>query len=217
MEARFLARIRVQNPNGAPIACNGLHLEVDLNGRSLGAESATPPAECRGSAKARSDCLSRWRHPRLRQILSLTPRIPPSSPTGIRAFLHAGTIGRVPSNSAGDRTVAGSAEPVRRKERATWRGPRAAERHRRRDAASESDDQGFLAAGRPGHALWYQVLPSLTWLPFLRMRSLQRGHVPTTFTSAKCGEPLGHRTAEGIIATPPRRRDRLPLLPHRER
>jgi hypothetical protein len=37
----------------------------------------------------------------------------------------------------------------------------------------------FLAeAGRAGHCLWYQVLPSLTWLPFLRMRRLHFGQVP---------------------------------------
>jgi LEA14-like dessication related protein len=32
MEARFLARIRVQNPNDAPIAYDGLSVDVELNG-----------------------------------------------------------------------------------------------------------------------------------------------------------------------------------------
>ena len=35
MEARFMARIRVQNPNDMPIAYDGLAVEVELNGRSF--------------------------------------------------------------------------------------------------------------------------------------------------------------------------------------
>ena len=45
----------------------------------------------------------------------------------------------------------------------------------------------FAEAGRAGHCLWYHVLPSLTWLPFLRMRSLHFGQVPI-------GEPFSFTT-----------------------
>src|SRR5262245_64530620 len=43
LEARFLARIRVQNPNDVAIAYSGLSAEVDLNGRSFasGVSAAT--------------------------------------------------------------------------------------------------------------------------------------------------------------------------------
>ena len=35
MEARFMTRIRVQNPNDTPLAYDGLAVEVELNGRSF--------------------------------------------------------------------------------------------------------------------------------------------------------------------------------------
>ena len=35
LEARFLAKVRVQNPNEASITYNGISAEVDLNGRSF--------------------------------------------------------------------------------------------------------------------------------------------------------------------------------------
>lgn len=35
-----------------------------------------------------------------------------------------------------------------------------------------------LRAGVTGQLLWYQTVPSFTWLPFFRMRSLHFGHVP---------------------------------------
>jgi LEA14-like dessication related protein len=43
LEARFLARIRVQNPNDVAIAYSGLSAEIDLNGRSFasGVSAAT--------------------------------------------------------------------------------------------------------------------------------------------------------------------------------
>jgi len=35
-----------------------------------------------------------------------------------------------------------------------------------------------VRAGFAGHILWYQMDPSLTWLPFLRILSLHLGQVP---------------------------------------
>src|SRR5439155_91602 len=35
-----------------------------------------------------------------------------------------------------------------------------------------------LAARVTGQLLWYQTVPSFTWLPFFRIRSLHFGHVP---------------------------------------
>src|SRR5262249_28413462 len=35
LEARFLAKIRVQNPNDKPIAFDGCAVDVDLNGKSF--------------------------------------------------------------------------------------------------------------------------------------------------------------------------------------
>ena len=40
-----------------------------------------------------------------------------------------------------------------------------------------------FTAGFGGHALWYQTLPSFTWLPLRRIRSLHFGHVPILATS----------------------------------
>src|SRR5690242_10325354 len=54
----------------------------------------------------------------------------------------------------------------------------------------------FADAGRAGHCLWYQVLPSFTWLPFLRIRSLHFGHVPmSAVISLSCGPHRGRRDA----------------------
>jgi hypothetical protein len=44
-----------------------------------------------------------------------------------------------------------------------------------------------LLAARPGlggHILWRQTDPSLTWLPFFRMRSLHLGQVPISLSSS---------------------------------
>lgn len=44
------------------------------------------------------------------------------------------------------------------------------------DQARAADFFEMVRCG--GHCLWYHVLPSLIWFPFLRMRSLHFGHVP---------------------------------------
>jgi LEA14-like dessication related protein len=54
MEARFVARIRVQNPNEAPIAYDGLSVEVDLNGRSFA--SGVSDAATRGGRATGARC-----------------------------------------------------------------------------------------------------------------------------------------------------------------
>ena len=48
------------------------------------------------------------------------------------------------------------------------------------DEADAHWDQAFFdfAAGVTGQLLWYHTVPSFTWLPFFRMRSLHFGHVP---------------------------------------
>jgi len=55
-----------------------------------------------------------------------------------------------------------------------------------------------LAPPLLGQDLWYQVLPSLMWLPFLRMRSLHFGHVPITTLLPEVSDSLLYRT----VATP---------------
>ena len=50
------------------------------------------------------------------------------------------------------------------------------------------------AEGRPGHDLWYHVVPSLMWLPFLRMRSLHFGHVPIPTLLTVISDGLLYRT-----------------------
>lgn len=58
-------------------------------------------------------------------------------------------------------------------------------------AGGGSGGYGFFAtaglAARAGHILWYQVEPSLTWLPFRRMRRLHFGHVPITVSLLSIG------------------------------
>jgi hypothetical protein len=42
--------------------------------------------------------------------------------------------------------------------------------------------------------LWYHVVPSLMWFPFLRMRSLHFGHVPITALLPEVCDGLLYRT-----------------------
>ena len=57
------------------------------------------------------------------------------------------------------------------------------------------------AEGRPGLDLWYHVVPSLMWFPFLRMRSLHFGHVPIATLLTVVSYGLLYRT----VARPLRR------------
>ena len=63
MEARFLARIRVHNPNDESIPYNGLSAELDLNGGASPAVSPTQRGRSPGSARACSICPSPFREP----------------------------------------------------------------------------------------------------------------------------------------------------------
>lgn len=103
MEARFRAQIRVQNPNDAPIAYDGLSVEVDLNGRSF----ASGVSDARGEV------------PRFGEsVLELPVTVPASSIVRqvvgfiigdrskvtyrVHGFLNTGTIGRVRFDSTGE-------------------------------------------------------------------------------------------------------------------
>ncbi|HXJ78641.1 MAG TPA: LEA type 2 family protein [Candidatus Methylomirabilis sp.] len=103
MEARFLARIRVQNPNDVSIRYSGLSAELDLNGRSF----ASGVSDTTGEIPRFGDT-----------VLELPLTVPATAIVGqvlgliggnlskvtyrVRGFLNTGTFGRAPFDSTGE-------------------------------------------------------------------------------------------------------------------
>jgi LEA14-like dessication related protein len=103
MEARFVARIRVQNPNEAPIAYDGLSVEVDLNGRSFASGVSDAVGEVpRFGEHVLELPVTVPASSIVRQILDLIKGDRSKVTYRVHGFLHTGTFGRVPFDSAGE-------------------------------------------------------------------------------------------------------------------
>jgi LEA14-like dessication related protein len=103
MEARFLARLRVQNPNDQPIAYDGLAVDVDLNGRRL----ASGVSDAKGTVPRFGEALIELpvtvpATAILRQILGFATGDRARASYRIRGFLNTGAFGRVRFDSTGD-------------------------------------------------------------------------------------------------------------------
>jgi LEA14-like dessication related protein len=103
MEARFLARLRVQNPNDQPLAFDGVAVEVDLNGRELasGVSDATGTVPRFGEALVEVPVTVPataivW------QIIGFMGGDQAKATYRVRGFLHTGTFGRVRFDSSGE-------------------------------------------------------------------------------------------------------------------
>jgi len=103
MEARFLARIRVQNPNDAPIAYDGVAVDVELNGRSF----ASGVSDARGEVARFGESLVELPvtvpgSTIVRQLLGFIMDDRGTVTYRVRGFLNTGTFGRVPFDSTGE-------------------------------------------------------------------------------------------------------------------
>ena len=103
MEVRFLARIRVQNPNEVSIAYNGLSAQLDLNGRSFA--SGVSPASGEISPFGESVLELPLTVPAtaiVRQVLGFITGDRSKATYRVRGFLSTGTFGRAPFDSTGE-------------------------------------------------------------------------------------------------------------------
>jgi len=103
MEARFLAKIRVQNPNDSPVAYDGLTVEIDLNGRSF----ASGVGDVQGEFPRFGESLVELPitvpgSSMVRQVLGFITGDRTKATYRVRGFFHSGTFGRVPFDSSGE-------------------------------------------------------------------------------------------------------------------
>jgi LEA14-like dessication related protein len=103
LEMRFLARIRVQNPNDAPIAYNGLSAELDLNGRSFasGVSDATGEVPRFGESVLELP-VTVPATAVVRQVLGFIGGDRNKATYRVRGFLNTGAVGRAPFDSTGE-------------------------------------------------------------------------------------------------------------------
>lgn len=103
MEARFLARIRVQNPNDQPIVYNGLSAQVDLNGKSFASGVSDATGEIpRFGEKVLELPLTVPATAIVRQVLGIIGGDFGKYAYRVRGFLHGGTFGRARFDSTGE-------------------------------------------------------------------------------------------------------------------
>jgi LEA14-like dessication related protein len=103
MEARFLAKIRVQNPNDVSIAYSGLSAELALNGKSFasGVSDATGDIPRFGESVIEIP-LTVPATAIVRQVLGLITGDLGKATYRVRGFLNTGTFGRAPFDSTGE-------------------------------------------------------------------------------------------------------------------
>jgi LEA14-like dessication related protein len=103
MEARFLARIRVQNPNDVSIPYSGLSAELDLNGRSFASGVSDAAGEIPRFGESVLELpLTVSGTAIVRQILGLIAGDRSRATYHARGFLNTGTFGRAPFDSTGE-------------------------------------------------------------------------------------------------------------------
>jgi LEA14-like dessication related protein len=103
MEARFLARIRVQNPNDAPIAYDGVSVDVELNGKSF----ASGVSDAKGEVARFGESLVELPitmpgSALVRQLFGFITGDRGKVTYRVRGFFNTGTFGRVPFDSTGE-------------------------------------------------------------------------------------------------------------------
>ena len=103
LEMRFLAKIRVQNPNDVSITYSGLSAELDLNGRSFasGVSPATGEIPRFGESVIELP-LTVPGTAIVRQVLGFIGAVPSKATYHVKGFLSTGTFGRAPFDSTGE-------------------------------------------------------------------------------------------------------------------
>src|SRR5215467_2278180 len=103
LEARFLARIRVQNPNDVPIPYSGLSAELDLNGRSFASGVSASTGEIPRFGEAVLELpLTVPATAIVRQMLGLIGGDLSKATYRVHGFLNTGTFGRAAFDSTGE-------------------------------------------------------------------------------------------------------------------
>ena len=103
MEARFLAKIRVQNPNDASFTYNGLSAEVDLNGRSFASGVSDASGEIPRFGESVIELpLTVPATAIVRQVLGLFTGDLSKATYRVRGFLNTRTFGRQRFDSTGE-------------------------------------------------------------------------------------------------------------------
>ena len=103
LEVRFLARIRVQNPNDASITYSGLSAELDLNGRSFASGVSAASGEIPRFGESVIELpLTVPGTAVVRQVLGFLGGAPSKATYHVKGFLNTGTFGRAPFDSIGE-------------------------------------------------------------------------------------------------------------------
>jgi LEA14-like dessication related protein len=103
MEARFLAKIRVQNPNDVSIAYSGLSAEIDLNGKSFASGVSDAEGEIPRFGESVIEIpLTVPVTAIVRQVLGLVSGDLSKASYRVRGFLNTGTFGRASFDSTGE-------------------------------------------------------------------------------------------------------------------
>lgn len=103
MEARFMARIRVQNPNDVSIAYDGVSAELDLNGRSFASGVSAAAGEIPRFGESVIELpLTVPVTAIVRQVLGVLAGERSQATYHVRGFLNTGTFGRARFDSTGE-------------------------------------------------------------------------------------------------------------------
>jgi LEA14-like dessication related protein len=103
MEARFLAKIRVQNPNDVSIAYDGVSAEIDLNGKSFASGVSDVTGEIPRFGESVIEIpLTVPATAIVRQVLGLLAGDLGKASYRVRGFLNTGPFGRAPFDSTGE-------------------------------------------------------------------------------------------------------------------
>jgi LEA14-like dessication related protein len=114
LEARFMARIRVQNPNDISIAYAGLSVEIDLNGRSFASGVSDSGGEIPRFGESVIELpVTVPASAIVRQILGFIAGDRGKVTYRVRGFLNTGTFGRAPFDTSGEVELPASPPPGR--------------------------------------------------------------------------------------------------------
>jgi LEA14-like dessication related protein len=103
LEARFLTRIRVQNPNDAPIAYDGLSVDLELNGRSFASGVSDTSGEVARFGESLVELpVTVPGSAIVRQALGFIMGDRGKVTYRVRGFFNTATFGRVPFDSRGE-------------------------------------------------------------------------------------------------------------------
>jgi len=103
MEARFIAKVRVQNPNDVSIPYRGISAELDLNGKSFASGVSDASGEIPRFGESVIELpLTVPATAIVRQIIGLVSGVPTKATYRARGFINTGNFGRARFDSTGE-------------------------------------------------------------------------------------------------------------------